>query len=304
MFRVVQLDIDKVTNNLVYIIEDDINHANMWNSHTCIRDNGTISIGTVVRLFCPKPYENVMPDGIPSIETRFPLAVMKTPSYWPEVMIDYQVKGGDAIAFCLNGCEIESMQVTPEETGCAGKFCDKQRVIEVRQYNEGCGCYSYNSRRSSIVVDHTINVKHHSLQEENMYVSNFSSLKFSLLYQTGCFNLQVRITALEDMTAAYFNLEDSIKKMIELVNENGGFTVIGWLKNGKIKDKTILFQLNNDEAKKFTNGNDEKDTVDNSKINFHPCIVKPTNPDFFDSQNELFAELNALKFDVGSLLHA
>ena len=52
---------DEPTPHMVYILEDDINHANMWNHFTSIRDNGGITIGTVLRLFGPKPYENIMP---------------------------------------------------------------------------------------------------------------------------------------------------------------------------------------------------------------------------------------------------
>ena len=73
--RVIRNDIP--TSNLVYILEDDINHPNLWSHHTSIRDNGGITIGTIIRFFAPKPYENIMPDGVPSIESRFPIAVMK-----------------------------------------------------------------------------------------------------------------------------------------------------------------------------------------------------------------------------------
>ena len=35
---------------MVYIIEDDINHSNIWNHFTSIRDNGGVMIGTVLQL--------------------------------------------------------------------------------------------------------------------------------------------------------------------------------------------------------------------------------------------------------------
>ena len=131
LLRVINSDINDVCNDLVYILKDDLHHANLWNAHVNIRDDGTISIGSVIRLFCPKPYENIMPDGVPSIESRFPVAVMKTPSFLPEVRVDNTIKGGKAMAFSLNGCTVEMLQIMPKETGCSGKFCDKQRVLEV-----------------------------------------------------------------------------------------------------------------------------------------------------------------------------
>ena len=42
---------DTGTTNLVYIVEDEINHCNMWNQFTSIRDNGGITIGTIIRFF-------------------------------------------------------------------------------------------------------------------------------------------------------------------------------------------------------------------------------------------------------------
>ena len=42
---------DTGTTNLVYIVENEINHCNMWNQFTSIRDNGGITIGTIIRFF-------------------------------------------------------------------------------------------------------------------------------------------------------------------------------------------------------------------------------------------------------------
>ena len=142
MFRIISIDPNKVSNNLVYVLEDDFHHEKMLKLHSTVRDNGTISIGSIVPFFSPLPYSNVMPDGIPSIESRFPVSLMKNASKLPNVPIDYTINGGETKAFHLNGCELKIHQITPEETGCAGYFCDKQRVIEVKKYNEGCGCYN------------------------------------------------------------------------------------------------------------------------------------------------------------------
>ena len=65
---------------MLYILEEDINHSNIWIHFTSIRDNGGITIVTVLQLFGPKPYEDIMPDGVPSIVTRFPVAIMKQPT--------------------------------------------------------------------------------------------------------------------------------------------------------------------------------------------------------------------------------
>ena len=72
-----------------------------------------------------------MPDGIPSIESRFPIAVMKSPSRLHDVNINFEIQGGESFSFCLNECSIQNISTTSEESGCAGLFCDKQRILEV-----------------------------------------------------------------------------------------------------------------------------------------------------------------------------
>ena len=230
---------DESTPHMVYILEDDINHSNLWNHFVIICDNGGITIGTVLRLFGPKLYEDIMPDGVPSIVTRFPVAIMKQPMAILEVHISYAIQGGSSMEFCLNACNLTSISITAEESGCAGLFCDKKRVLEVRRYNDGCCCYSFDSRQTNMVVDHALNSAHHSLPEK-IYASNYSSVQFLLLYQSLVFSSQVRQTSL-DLTYIYFKLEDAATGAIGLINENGGFTVTGWYKRGIVTDCTILY---------------------------------------------------------------
>ena len=192
------------------------------------------------------------------------------------------------MVFCLNGCVMDSLSIIPEETGCAGRFCDKQRVIEVWQYNQGCACYSCDSRRTNMVIDHALNIHHHDIQDV-MHVENYSSISFSLLYQTAVFSSQVWSISL-NLTDKYFELEDSVTNMMELVNNNGRFTVIGWYKRGNIADRTIVFQNKNSNKSSYASvltANDTSNQVNSSKVIFHPCVVKPTNPNFFDTNDPL-----------------
>ena len=67
------ININKPTNHLVYIVEDDIKHTNLWNCHTYIQDNASITIGTIMRFFAPKPYDNIIQDDVPPNKSRFAL---------------------------------------------------------------------------------------------------------------------------------------------------------------------------------------------------------------------------------------
>ena len=168
-------------------------------------------------------------------------------------------------------------------------------------YNQGFGCYSYDSRRTNPVIDHSLIIDHHSLTEA-LKIDKFSSIKFSLLYQNVVFSSQVRKTSL-NLTDEFFEIDDAVTKIIEYINENGGFTVIRWYKRGNIGDCTILHQINaNDGNMKQTSTND-CNQVDNSKITYHPCVIKPTNSDFYDENHEHFKAIDKMKFDVSKLLY-
>ena len=69
LLRVIQTDVS--VSNLVYVLKNNVNHINLWNHFTSIRDKGGITIGTIIQFFKPKPYENIIPDGNPSIKSRF-----------------------------------------------------------------------------------------------------------------------------------------------------------------------------------------------------------------------------------------
>ena len=97
-----------------------------------------------------------------------------------------------------------------------------------------------------MIVDHTLNIAHHSLPKY-IYASNYISVQFLLLYQSLVFSSQVRQTSL-DLTYIYFKLEDAATGDIDIINDNGGFTVTGWYKRGKVNDHTILHQNKNSDT--------------------------------------------------------
>ena len=169
-----------------------------------------------------------------------------------------------------------------EDSGCDGLFRDKQRVLEVQQYNEGCCCYCYNSKRMTAIVDHTFRIKDKSFRENGTVIMayNHSFVQFSLLYQTAVFSSQIRQTAVE-LTNAFFDLEDAVENVIYLINCNGGFTIIGWCKRGEITSLTLLHQKKKVEMHKQPNNETFEVQMDGSTINYHPCIIKPTNTAFF-----------------------
>ena len=102
------------------------------------------------------------------------------------------------------------------------------------------------------------------------------------------------------MTNAYFNLLDCIENCIDLINENGGFTVVGWYKRGVINDRAMVSNNGNGGAanNQFGANNNEEAQVDAADISYHIVEVQPTNQDFFDTDSPLGRLLDGRKFDI------
>eukprot|EP00957_Ditylum_brightwellii_P173511 13210492-Ditylum_brightwellii.AAC.1 len=75
------------------------------------------------------------------------------------------------------------------------------------------------------------------------------------------------------VSQACFDLKDFILKSIKFINDNGGFTVQGWLKSCIINDRSLL-ELESSGGK-----------------------ILPTNHDIIAEGTELFNSLNDLKYD-------
>eukprot|EP00957_Ditylum_brightwellii_P038692 2924703-Ditylum_brightwellii.AAC.1 len=75
------------------------------------------------------------------------------------------------------------------------------------------------------------------------------------------------------VSQAYFDLKGCILKSIKFINDNGGFTVRGWLKRGIINDRSLL------------------------ELESSGGEILPTNNDIITEGTELFNSLNDLKYD-------
>ncbi len=83
-----------------------------------------------------------------------------------------------------------------------------------------------------------------------------------------------------DYTPAYYKLQYCIDNVLEYVNTNGGFTVIGWYKRGEINDISI---------------DDSQNVVESENIWYHVVSMYPTNKDLIKSP-----ELKEEQFDIAA----
>ena len=65
LFSVMIFENVQPTSRMVYIMEDHLTHGNLWDFSTNIRENGDISVGTIIRLHHVKPIKKMMVDDSP-----------------------------------------------------------------------------------------------------------------------------------------------------------------------------------------------------------------------------------------------
>ena len=84
------------------------------------------------------------------------------------------------------------------------------------------------------MIHHILGVKY-TLLNNDFKIKNYSSLKFSMLYQTLVFNPRIQAPQI-GLNDVFFKIDYTENGCIELINENVCFTVIGWYKRSDMMD--------------------------------------------------------------------
>ena len=252
-------DLISPDGKVVYIVEGKHMNDNLWARYPLLHDNGVLTIGTYIGVINPMPINQWFCNEIPIIECRGGCFVMKPPGSVTSINIDMGVVKNTTRAFVLNNVNVDLSSMDVHTTKCSGLFCDRQRAVEVGRGNRACGCYSMQTRIGNIVLVHQVNVS--KGDKDIVTMDDFSSLQFSSLYLKDDFTSTIRFNLL-DYTTSYFTLQKDADDVVEYINTNGGFTVIGWYKRGEIND------VSND---------DSQNEVESSEIGYHIVYIFPTN---------------------------
>ena len=93
-----------------------------------------------------------------------------------------------------------------------------------------------------------------------------------------------------------------MKKIVEKVNQSGGWTVIGWYKRGVINDQTLVGSDGSGGSGGFKQGNQNSALqIDNAAINYHICYLLPTDQDLMNHADIRGLRLHHQKFDVDEM---
>jgi hypothetical protein len=287
--RIFSVDHNQRCRSLVYIMQARNSNEDLWKLDIELRDNGTLTIGSIFRMIAPHFVEKYVNNEIPLLVSQLPVIIMKPPRTMEEVTIQ-QISGNQSLAFTLNGANLRVRRTTAIETTCSGNFCDKQRRNDLGS-TRSCGCFNMSQHRTNIALEHSIRVIAGASVSVNM--DHFSSSKFSSLYLSLPIPGTVAIRSLQH-TDDFFHMKDKISDVVTHVNNNGGWTVIGWYCRGMINDRALMGVMQPNE-------NETDNQVDAGDANYHFVSVLPTDRAYLDRNSDLGRQLVALKFDVSTL---
>ena len=289
---------EEENSRVVYLMEARNQNKNLWSKNVNQRDNGAISVGSIIRIPCPMPVENYMRGDIPLIVSHQPAILLKFPRIMRPIAMNQEIEANTSLAFVYNEARVDLHFTAVVKTTCTGNLCDRQRISDWNGV-KGCGCYGMSPNSSSLALIHAITIT--SSTGQVLKMDEFSSRKFSSLYLTEAIPGSVKLYMLQ-LTEGYLNMLSAANNCIDFINNNGGFTVIGWYKRGVINDKSLLASrtLSNIGISGSGNGtnNEENTQVDAGEISYHIVHLTPTNRDLLVPESILGAGLKEMKYDV------
>ena len=102
------------------------------------------------------------------------------------------------------------------------------------------------------------------------------------------------------LTDAFHDMLECVDRCMTYINDNDGFTIVGWYKREKINDKSLTSQHKNTSVYVAPIKPDAQ--CDSGELSYHIVQIIPNNRDFLGSSIVLGAELSEIKFDVSTVL--
>ena len=194
MARVVSTVHEEENSRVIYLMEARNQNKNLWNKNVNQRDNGAITVGSIIRIPCPMPVESYMRGDIPLIVSHQPSILLKFPRSLRSIPMNHEIEGNTSLAFVYNDARVNLHFTAAVKTTCSGNLCDRQRISDWNGI-KGCGCYGMSPNSSSLALTHAISVLSNTGEELKM--DEFSSRKFSSLYLTEAIPGSVKLYMLQ-----------------------------------------------------------------------------------------------------------
>jgi hypothetical protein len=188
-----------------------------------------IGIGNIFAIIEPDQVTRAMKGGMPLIETSKALYPVLTCG--PDQVVPLIIpEMGKQNYFYLRNVKVELNRVEAARASCNGTLCDRQNAMT---RGGSCGCLYFN-RTCSVVLDMTVTFTNVDI---NGYHSQYSVPHFRSWRVSKLFIKPTAMTADNQVFFAHMweirNVAAAIK---DKVNEEGGWTIVGWYRKGEITD--------------------------------------------------------------------
>ena len=205
------------------------------------------AIGTPMLLGNPLKSPGTMArSGLPIVEADFPLVPLTVEAadfdittVIPEVKIQVPEEPGALKYFVLHG--VNNVKITrffyvTESVSCTGLMCDRAR--ELVDKNVSCGCINtgFDSRATVAKVTVKIPVPQSVNGTDHAEVTNFRSQRFTELVVADNKAMQKKDNAY--FSKNYMKHNFAIRNLVDFVNTNGGWSIVGWFRRGASADSS------------------------------------------------------------------
>ena len=102
-----------------------------------------------------------------------------------------------------------------------------------------------------------------------------------------------RATRLQSGNEIYENILDAMEKIVDTINDDGGWTLYGWGKRGLINDTSLL---------EFDSKKPEEKKVLSQEVTTHIVHIHPTNRKYMKDNTTEAKNLHDMKFDLSTVI--
>ena len=154
----------------------------------------------------------------------------------PEVTIKAPEMGCTRYFCSHNVTNIQFYNATFVDSICQGYFCDRQmsRDNYINPNIIRCGCFRNDRNSAPLIIQFDIGIccPAEFDQSEKTYISNFRSHHTSMLFLT-----KETLKLVNKSNSNHLSLlRNSVNNIVNYVNQNGGWSYIGWLRTGIVHD--------------------------------------------------------------------
>ncbi len=204
-------------------------------------------VGTMYYIPEPDRVTAYIGDGdIPIINPRFHVLPLKMSSnlhplhlWLPSYEMTVPQVAGGQLWFAQHQIPIKLsvFMLETSNVSCTGVFCDRTRVQDL---TGGCGCFYTQSARHPVVGQYTVTIPVPASVEDCLTLDIVAcrSLRTSKVFFANVEEFQN--TPVEQLPARLKPMRKRVTQMVNYINNNGGWTVVGWIKMGEVVDSSTL----------------------------------------------------------------